>query len=153
MAADPTNLSHLDTESLQKFIDTDVQEFIDLLTALEKDTETGGISSLKFLSAQMATPEVGLSSHVLKLGKLAGKDATPLSANPLVEYLTGAAGSQAGVISDQLKLFNDIQKNMKTVLETMKKNQADSLEDIKSQEFLNDLGDVDGDLAPTQKTA
>ncbi|WP_329613062.1 type VII secretion system-associated protein [Streptomyces brevispora] len=151
MAADPTNLSHLDTETLQKFIDTDVQEFIDLLGALEKDTATGGISALKFLSAQMATPEVGLSSHVLKLGKLVGKDATPLSASPLVEYLTGAAESQAGVISNQLKLFNDIQRNMKTVLATMKKNQADSLDDIKSQEFLNDLGDVDGDLAPTQK--
>lgn len=57
MAADPTNLSHLDTDSLQRFIDTDVQEFIDLLTALEKDAEKGGISSLKFLSAQMASPK------------------------------------------------------------------------------------------------
>ncbi|MFD6529592.1 type VII secretion system-associated protein [Streptomyces sp. NPDC060184] len=151
MAADPADLSHLDLDSLQRFVDTDVQEFIDLLTDLEKDSPYG-ISSLKFLSAQMASPGVGLSSHVLKLGKLVEKDASPLSAAPLLTYLTGAAESQAEVISNQLKLFTDIQKNMRTVLATMKKNQADSLEDIKSQEFLNDLGDVDGDLTPTQKS-
>ncbi|MFG2409055.1 type VII secretion system-associated protein [Streptomyces brevispora] len=153
MAAEPTNLSHLDAATLQKFIDTDVQAFIDLLKALEEDSGTGEsrVSAMRYLSGQMSNLELGLSSHVLQLGKLGSKDATPMSASPLVAYLKGASESQASVIKNQLMLFEDIKSNMKTVLEKMKKNQADSLEDIKSQEFLNDLRNVDGDLTPTQK--
>ncbi|MFE7411393.1 type VII secretion system-associated protein [Streptomyces laurentii] len=146
----PADLSHLDIATLQKFVDTDVESFITLLKALDEDSTTEGyrITALKYLGPQLGNLEVGLSSHVLQLGKLGAKGATPMDVSPLVAFLKTASTDQATVIKNQLKLFEDIKKNMNAVLVKMKNNQADSLEKIKSQEFLNDLRDVDGDLAP-----
>ncbi|MFI0977476.1 type VII secretion system-associated protein [Streptomyces sp. NPDC021093] len=148
--ASPTDLSHLDIPTLRKFIDNDIESIITLLKALDEDSNQDGyrITALKYLGPQMANLEVGLSSHTLQLGKLGAEKATPIDASPLVAYLKGSSTEQGTVIKNQLKLFQDIKRNMNAVLEKMKKNQADSLTKIKSQEFLNDLRDVDGDLAP-----
>ncbi|MGC4945591.1 type VII secretion system-associated protein [Streptomyces sp. DT224] len=153
MATSPTDLSHLDTETLRRFTDTDVAEFVKLLTDLIEDTAGHEVSGMAALAAQFSAPETGYVRTALKVGKLgaSGDEASgPLSVAPLLTYLSSAATSLAGIEEDQLRLFNDIKRELGAVVTDMEKTQKDSLDEIESQKFLNDLRDVNTDLAPTK---
>ncbi|MFF0742974.1 type VII secretion system-associated protein [Streptomyces sp. NPDC004111] len=155
MAPDPTDLSHLDTDTLTKFVNTDVQGFLTLIGALKKDTDGHAVAAMQYLATQFGSTSVGYVSSVLKLGRLGatGDKATgPLSAAPFLAYLAKSAKELSAVEDNQEKLFTDIRDGLNTVLTDMKKQQQKSLEDIESQKFLNDLRNVDGDLAPSQKS-
>ncbi|MFS0696550.1 type VII secretion system-associated protein [Streptomyces nitrosporeus] len=155
MAPAPTDLSHLDTETLRKFLDTDVEGFVKLLTDLIGDTPQHDVAGMGSLAAQFESMKIGYVKTALKVGRLAAADdkATgPLSIAPFISYLASSSTSLAGVEKDQLKLFTDIKRELGAVITDMEKTQKDSLEDIESQKFLNDLRTVDTGLAPTQKS-
>ncbi|MEU2249193.1 type VII secretion system-associated protein [Streptomyces sp. NPDC019224] len=152
MATSPTDLSHLDTETLRRFTDTDVAEFVKLLTDLVTDTPGHEVSGMAALAAQFSSPQTGYVRTALKVGKLGAsgdESAGPLSMAPLLSYLASAATSLAGIEEDQLKLFNDIKRELGAVVTDMEKTQKDSLDEIESRKFLNDLHHVNADLAPT----
>ncbi|MGW1229337.1 type VII secretion system-associated protein [Streptomyces sp. NPDC001478] len=155
MAPAPTDLSHLDTETLRTFLDTDVEGFVKLLTDLIGDTAQHDVAGMGALAAQFESMKIGYVKTALKVGRLAAADDKaegPLSIAPFISYLASSSTSLAAVEKDQLKLFKDIRRELGTVITDMEKTQKDSLEDIESQTFLNDLRTVNTDLAPTRQS-
>ncbi|MEV5603941.1 type VII secretion system-associated protein [Streptomyces sp. NPDC052299] len=154
MATPPTDLSHLDTETLRRFTDTDVAGFVKLLTDLMADTPQHETPSMNTLANQFLSAETGYVKTPLKVGRLGASDgsAGPLSAAPFLACLASAAKSLNGIEEDQLTLFRDIKRELGTVVTDMEKTQKDSLDEIESQKFLNDLHAVNADLAPSKQT-
>ncbi|MEN8651637.1 type VII secretion system-associated protein [Streptomyces sp. 21So2-11] len=149
--ADPTDLSHLDTETLRKFVDTDVEGFVKALIDLTTDTANPYVPCMLTLSNQVNKKDG--TGTVPKLGKL-GAPEGPLSplVIPLVDLLKSASTSLAKVEKDQLTLFNDLKRELGAVITDMENTQKKNLEDIESKKFLNDLRTVDTGLAPPPKT-
>ncbi|MER5888282.1 type VII secretion system-associated protein [Streptomyces sp. NPDC001941] len=159
MSPAPTPLTRLDLDTLRTFVDNDVRDgFVKLLAALQEDAVADGpnphgVPSMRNLLAQFSDPVHGFTSAQFKLGRLANADGKlgPLTALPLMSALKTSTTELSTVVDDQKRLFDDIKTNLETVMESMKKAQQDSLDDIDSQSFLNDLRNVDTDLAGTQK--
>ncbi|MFF9321707.1 type VII secretion system-associated protein [Streptomyces sp. NPDC014735] len=160
----PVDLSHLDPESLQKFIDDKsggVAAFIDALAALSTDTHpTDGtlpLVSMTTLVSALANPAQLFMKGGLQLGNLAlsdGKADGPLTATGLLAYIQASANSFKTVVNDQSKLFDDIKLNLGTTITSMKDAQQASLDKVDGQKFLNDFHNVEADLSPkTTKTA
>ncbi|WP_335937617.1 type VII secretion system-associated protein [Streptomyces sp. PTD5-9] len=158
------DLSHLDPDSLQKFIDdkTDgVAAFVTALADLKTDTHptdgTVALVSMTTLVSALANPAQLFMKGGPQLGNLAlsdGKADGPITATGLLAYMQTSADSFKTVVNDQAKLFDDIRLNLGTTIDSMKTAQQESLDQVEGQRFLNDLHNVEADLAPkTTKTA
>ncbi|MER5276852.1 type VII secretion system-associated protein [Streptomyces sp. NPDC002809] len=151
------DLSHLDPENLQKFIDgkggdgttEGVQGVIDALVELQTDLDGGSadgpVMSMKTLSDALGTPSAPFGAGGLQIGLLAQQSGA-LAGGVLLTFVKGAATSLHPVESSQEQLFRDIRLNLGTTIAEMKKAQQDSLDQVDGATFLNDLHNVEDDL-------
>ncbi|MEU9700668.1 type VII secretion system-associated protein [Streptomyces sp. NPDC047981] len=161
-----TKLTRLDVQTLRRFIDHDVASFLLWLGALQEaggryvkngegyDLDFSGVPSMSGLSAQLESPTLYNSKVTLLLGKLTapGKDDGPMSAHDFLAFVKGAASELAVVVDDQKDFFEDVKRNLESVLTTMTGAQHKNLDEIDSQKFLDLFRDVEADLTQSRKT-
>ncbi|MGW7416900.1 type VII secretion system-associated protein [Streptomyces sp. NPDC054863] len=154
MPAGPTDLSHLDIETLKKFATDDVGAFITLLKALGQEGNAGsvgGAPSMGALKGQLDNPAILYTETTLVVGLLGNKEGKNgnISVDPLMTYTKAAATALEAIEVKQQSIFQHISDNfLKSLIPRMEAAKQKSLEDIKSQSFLNDFRNLDVDLAP-----
>ncbi|WMX43815.1 type VII secretion system-associated protein [Streptomyces roseicoloratus] len=162
-----TKLTRLDTKTLRRFIDHDVETFVLWLWTLQEASgrylKTGdhyytldwtGVPSMSGLSAQLENPTQYNSKVTLLLGKLTapGKGDGPMSAHDFLTFVKSAASELAVVVDDQKDFFDDVKRNLESVITTMTGAQQKNLDQIDSQKFLDLFRDVETDLTRSRKT-
>jgi len=152
------DLSHLDPDSLQKFIDDQtggVAAFVTALGNLKNDAPP--LVAMTTLVSALANPAQLFMKGGPQLGNLAlddGKADGPITATGLLAYMQASADSFKVVVNDQATLFDDIKRNLGTTIASMKEAQQNSLDLVEGERFLNDFHNVEADLAPkTTKTS
>ncbi|MFK8908911.1 type VII secretion system-associated protein [Streptomyces sp. YS-3] len=160
-----TKLTRLDVETIRRFTDNDVYAFILWLGALQEASgrfvkngsgfgmDWSGVPSMSGLAAQLDKPTLLNSKVTLLLGKLTapGKDDGPMAAQDFHAFVKAAASDLALVVDDQKDFFEDVKKNLESVLTTLTGAQQKNLDQIDSQKFLDLFRDVEMDLTQTRK--
>ncbi|MFH8625921.1 type VII secretion system-associated protein [Streptomyces vietnamensis] len=147
------NLSHLDGQSLQTFIDHDIKDFLTKTEEIRRDKDSGDakypIRALRSLVDGETTPETIGQNQILALGPMAGDDTT--HGKSLIEAVKGAAKSIDEILERQQRLFRDIDRDFRQTLKIMGSAQSDNLTEIKADKMLELFEDVDNDMGPAGK--
>jgi len=143
------DLTHLNARELHRFIE-EVAEFGKALKAIREDKSS--VPALRSLVEGRTTPDTLNQNPVLAVGTMAGDELT--HGKTLVEGLTKAAKSVDDVFAAQQTLFKDIERDLQTTIDTLLRNQSDSLTAIEGEKLLDAFSDVDNDLAdrPTSRS-
>ncbi|MET8942582.1 type VII secretion system-associated protein [Streptomyces sp. NPDC004542] len=142
-----TDLTHLDSAQLKAFLDEDVATFIKGLKEIRQDLPGGESTSVRALSSLvegLTTPSTLNQNPVLAIGTMAADDL--VFGKALVTKLTGIAKSADDIFLAQQTLFQDLKRDLQTTLDTLLKNQGDSLIAIDAEKLLDIFADVDSDL-------
>lgn len=136
------NLSHLDGQSLQRFIDTDLHDFVRATESIRQDDTAG--RALSSLLAGESTPETLQQNQFLALGPMTDNDLTHGKA--LVAATTKSAKSIDEILLNQQRLFRDIDRDFRQVIKTMGDKQSDNIAEIEAEKLLDIFEDVDNDM-------
>ncbi|MFF0478486.1 type VII secretion system-associated protein [Streptomyces sp. NPDC004284] len=149
------NLSHLDGQSLQTFVDHDIKDFLTKTEEIRRDKDSGDatypIRALRSLVDGETTPETIGQNQVLALGPMAGDDTT--HGKSLIEAVKGAAKSIDEILERQQRLFRDIDRDFRQTLKLMGSAQSDNLTEINAEKMLELFEDVDNDMGPSGKAS
>ncbi|MCQ9183299.1 type VII secretion system-associated protein [Streptomyces sp. IBSBF 2953] len=141
------DLTHLDSKELNRFIE-EVADFSKALRAIRADQPKSGkypaVPALSSLVEGRTTPETLNQNPVLAVGAMAGDDL--VHGKALVEGLTKSAQALDDVLVAQQTLFKDIESNLQTTVDTLLRNQSDSLAAVDGEKLLDVFADVDNDL-------
>ncbi|MER6632212.1 type VII secretion system-associated protein [Streptomyces sp. NPDC000987] len=143
-----TDLTHLDSGQLKRFLEEDVAAFIKALKEIREDLPGSGSTSIRALSSLVegrTSPSTLNQNPVLAIGAMGADDL--VHGKSLVTQVTGIAKSADEVFQAQQILFQDLERNLRATLDTLLKNQGDSLTAIDGEKLLDLFADVDGDLA------
>ncbi|WP_030186759.1 type VII secretion system-associated protein [Streptomyces violaceorubidus] len=147
------NLSHLDTQSLQAFVDNDIKDFLTKTEEIRRDKDSGDtkypVRALKSLVDGQATPQTIGQNQILALGPMVNDDTT--HGKGLIEALKKAAGSIDEILERQVRIFQDIDRDFRQTLKHMTSAQEDNLTKIEAAKLLELLEDVDNDMGPTKQ--
>ncbi|MGW2892834.1 type VII secretion system-associated protein [Streptomyces griseoruber] len=142
------DLTHLNSKELNRFIE-EVADFGKALKVIREDQPKSGtypaVPSLSSLVEGRTTPATLNQNPVLAIGTMAGDDL--VHGKALVEGLTKAAKSVDDVFAAQQTLFKDIERDLHTTIDTLLRNQSDSLTVIEGEKLLDAFSDIDNDLA------
>ncbi|MFJ4622377.1 type VII secretion system-associated protein [Streptomyces sp. NPDC088812] len=150
------DLSHLDGQSLQRFIDTDLKEFLTQTEDIRKDKDSGDanrpVRALKSLVDNEATADTLNQNQFLALGPMVS-DATTTHGKGLIDALARSAKSIDTVLADQQRLWQDIDRDFREVIKAIGDRQSDNLTEIDAQKALDLFADVDDDLGGSNTTS
>jgi hypothetical protein len=143
------DLTHLNAKELNRFIE-EVAEFSNALKAIREDRPS--VLALRSLVEGRSTGDTLNQSKVLAIGTMVGDELT--HGKTLVEVLTKAAKSVDDVFAAQQTLFKDIERDLQTTIDTLLRNQSDSLTAIEGEKLLDAFSNIDNDLAdrPTSRS-
>ncbi|MET9846930.1 type VII secretion system-associated protein [Streptomyces ossamyceticus] len=143
------DLTHLNAKELNRFIE-EVAEFSNALKAIREDRPS--VLALRSLVEGRSSGETLNQSKVLAIGTMVGDELT--HGKTLVEVLTKAAKSVDDVFAAQQTLFKDIERDLQTTIDTLLRNQSDSLTAIEGEKLLDAFSNIDNDLAdrPTSRS-
>jgi hypothetical protein len=136
------DLTHLNAKELNRFIE-EVAEFSNALKAIREDRPS--VLALRSLVEGRSTGDTLNQNKVLAIGTMAGDELT--HGKTLVEVLTKAAKSVDDVFAAQQTLFKDIERDLQTTIDTLLRNQSDSLTAIEGEKLLDAFSNIDNDLA------
>ncbi|MDX3240549.1 type VII secretion system-associated protein [Streptomyces sp. ME18-1-4] len=136
------DLTHLNAKELNRFIE-EVAEFSNALKAIREDRPS--VLALRSLVEGRSTGDTLNQSKVLAIGTMVGDELT--HGKTLVEVLTKAAKSVDDVFAAQQTLFKDIERDLQTTIDTLLRNQSDSLTAIEGEKLLDAFSNIDNDLA------
>ncbi|MEU5093233.1 type VII secretion system-associated protein [Streptomyces sp. NPDC020996] len=140
-----TDLTHLDGQQLKRFREEDVNAFRTALKAILADSATPPvIRALGSLVAGRTTPDTLNQNQVLAIGNMSTDDL--VQGKTLVGQVTSAAKGIDDILVAQQTLFEDLDDNLQTTIETLLKNQGDSLTAIDGEKLLDVFSDVNDDL-------
>ncbi|MEU9386041.1 type VII secretion system-associated protein [Streptomyces sp. NPDC048279] len=143
MADKPKNL-HLDREGLQRFIDEDVQPFIDEIVKLTNPDGFAPSLSQILGKEDYDNPDWFGLRLPLSIGLMA-EDGDTKGKN-LSDEITKAAQSVLTVLTQQQKLFKEFKEGLEETCGKLLKSRDDSLEKIDGERFLDKISDVDSAL-------
>jgi hypothetical protein len=138
------DLTQLNADTLKKFNDNDVADFITDLNNIRHDDPNGGMA-LKSLIEGRETAANPSANSFLTIGGMTSDDT--VFGSSLLKALTGAASAVDGVFTTQQTLFGDIHTDLGTVISTLLNTQGSNLGSIDGQKFLDPFTTVDGDLS------
>ncbi|WNZ08045.1 type VII secretion system-associated protein [Streptomyces sp. 11x1] len=143
------DLTHLNAKELNRFIE-EVAEFSNALKAIREDKPP--VLALRSLVEGRSTGDTLNQNRVLAIGTMVGDELT--HGKTLVEVLTKAAKSVDDVFAAQQTLFKDIERDLQTTIDTLLRNQSDSLTAIEGEKLLDAFSNIDNDLAdrPTSRS-
>ncbi|MFF7838220.1 type VII secretion system-associated protein [Streptomyces ossamyceticus] len=143
------DLTHLNAKELNRFIE-EVAEFSNALKAIREDKPS--VPALRSLVEGVSTGDTLNQNKVLAIGTMVGDELT--HGKTLVEVLTKAAKSVDDVFAAQQTLFKDIERDLQTTIDTLLRNQSDSLTAIEGEKLLDAFSNIDNDLAdrPTSRS-
>lgn len=143
------DLTHLNAKELNRFIE-EVAEFSNALKAIREDKPS--VLALRSLVEGRSTGDTLNQNRVLAIGTMVGDELT--HGKTLVEVLTKAAKSVDDVFAAQQTLFKDIERDLQTTIDTLLRNQSDSLTAIEGEKLLDAFSNIDNDLAdrPTSRS-
>jgi ABC-type transporter Mla subunit MlaD len=136
------DLTHLNAKELKRFIE-EVAEFSKALKAIRE--EKSSVPALRSLVEGRSTADTLNQNKVLAIGTMVGDELT--HGKSLVEGMTKAAKSVDDVFAAQQTLFKDIERDLQTTIDTLLRNQSDSLTVIEGEKLLDAFSDIDNDLA------
>jgi hypothetical protein len=136
------DLTHLNAKELNRFIE-EVAEFSNALKAIREDRAS--VLALRSLVEGRSTGDTLNQNRVLAIGTMVGDELT--HGKTLVEVLTKAAKSVDDVFAAQQTLFKDIERDLQTTIDTLLRNQSDSLTAIEGEKLLDAFSNIDNDLA------
>jgi hypothetical protein len=136
------DLTHLNAKELKRFIE-EVAEFSNALKAIREDRAS--VLALRSLVEGRSTGDTLNQNRVLAIGTMVGDELT--HGKTLVEVLTKAAKSVDDVFAAQQTLFKDIERDLQTTIDTLLRNQSDSLTAIEGEKLLDAFSNIDNDLA------
>ncbi|MYS21404.1 hypothetical protein GA0115240_13002 [Streptomyces sp. DvalAA-14] len=128
------DLTKLDSQALQAFIDNDVTTFINDIVALRAAGQN-----------PPALYDVSASPHPVLMGQMGGDDST--GGKTVIANAQAAAKAIDQVLNKHNTAMNDLKRELETVITTMLKTQGDSLADIDGQKFLTAIKDYDSTLS------
>ncbi|MGX1756821.1 type VII secretion system-associated protein [Streptomyces lydicus] len=142
----------LNKEWMKKFIDTTLEEFQTAIDKISKDgpserfaSDMHGVDVQSVLSFGEPRDNIHSENHTpLALGALAGPEGL---AGGLVKAVMGAAKELGTVITDQKKLFDDIEDNLRETMKTLLTTEGESLDKIDGDKFMTAFEDVVDDIA------
>ncbi|MEW2223368.1 type VII secretion system-associated protein [Streptomyces sp. NPDC006990] len=148
----------LNKEWMKKFIDDEIDEFKTALDKISKEGDYKGnhyndetnaydvehVMSVTELSDP--TKQVDSDNHApLALGDLVGKEG---AASEFADKVRGVADELGVVITDQKRLFDDIEDALREAMESLLKTEGDSLEKIDGDKFITSVfEDVSDDIS------
>lgn len=146
------DLTHLDSQALKTFRENDLAGFIGDLDRIQKD-DPAGVQAVKSLAEGRTTPETlwyaGTSAHpAVAIGMLGADDS--VQGQTLLKNVKTALSSISGILDGQQTLFPKIDSNLADTIETLLKNQGDSLTSINAEKMLEVFSDVDQGFVPGQ---
>ncbi|MDQ0765440.1 type VII secretion system-associated protein [Streptomyces canus] len=134
------DLTHLDANGLQTFVDNDVADFIDALKRIrEDDSDVKSVHSA-VAGYDSSDDEVGRNKFLV-IGGL-NTDAEP-QGKALIDAVTSAAKGIDEFFSAQQSLFKNIDSDLRETIKTLLKTQQESLAGIKAQELLDVFSNLD----------
>lgn len=141
------DLTHLDGAALKRFLDNDLDDFVEALKAIRKDStaDSGGVRALKSIVDGRTTPDTLQQSQALTIGTLGTDDST--HGKTLLTAVTDAAGTVDTVFGSQQNLFGDISRDLKQTITTLLDAQGSSLHSIGAEQLLDVFSDVGDDLS------
>jgi hypothetical protein len=142
------DLSHLDKNAIQAFLDGDVGTFINDLKLIQQD-DPNDVQALKSIAAGFTTPETeGMVSadKPLAIGDMATDQQSLMDGKNVTTAVINAIGAIVTILEGQSTLFGDIHDNLETTITELMDTQGSNLSSIDGADFLNDLSDVDSDL-------
>lgn len=141
---------------LEGFIEDDVKPFKKDILRLEKpgsspadsNFEVPAMVALQEENGPDATGFLTGQNKPLAIGRMVGGDSgRRTNGSNVVSVLNGLIDQLDGIIKQQIELFEEIEENLTVSLDTMFKNQGESLEKIKGAEFVEVFSDVDAILS------
>ncbi|MFD9393349.1 type VII secretion system-associated protein [Streptomyces sp. NPDC060000] len=142
------DLTQLNALGLQRFIDNDVAGFSANLEAVRKD-DTNGVRALKSLVEGYTTADTMQENQFLAIGLMSAGDSSLQGGKTLIDRVTAGATAIDAVLKAQQTLFEDIDRDLRTTVKKLLKNQDESLASIGGQKLLDIFSDVDSDLGGT----
>jgi hypothetical protein len=130
------DLTKLDAAALTAFINNDVTGFINDIVAIRAAGQNP--PSLYDFSS---------SPHPILMGQMGADEAT--GGKAIIANAQSAAKAIDQVFNKHKSAFDDLKRELHTVITTMHKTQGDSLATVDGQKFLTAIGDYDYDLSGT----
>lgn len=142
----------LNKEWMKKFIDEDITDFQSAIDKISKDgpshwfgSRMDGKDVQSVLTFGNERDDIeSENSKPLALGVLATKDGI---AGDLIKAVMARAKDLSAIITDQKKLFDDIEDNLRETMSTLMTTEGDSLEKIAGDKFMTSFEDVVDDVA------
>ncbi|GLY86788.1 type VII secretion system-associated protein [Actinoallomurus iriomotensis] len=148
--ADKTKLA-LDKTGLKSFVDNQIVPFANSLDKIANQDSDEGVTMDSLLGKGKITEgekEIFKVQHPLSIGQLANDDSRT-HGKAVVAAITDTAQSISDVYVKQIKLFNDLHRNLDTTITKLMDGQHDNLEKIDGKIFLDSLGTLPGDFQGT----
>ncbi|WP_299531512.1 type VII secretion system-associated protein [uncultured Streptomyces sp.] len=136
------DLTHLDSQSLQRFRDIDIADFMADLKAITKDE--AGVRALHSLVKGITTSDHIDENPILAIGLMANGE--EVAGAGLVTAVKTSAEAIDGVFDAQSTLFKDIDRDLGETIRTLLKTQGTSLTSIDGEALLDIFSDVDSDI-------
>ncbi|WP_318219074.1 type VII secretion system-associated protein [Streptomyces sp. SCL15-6] len=128
------DLTKLDAQALQSFIDNDVHQFKTDIVTLR--TSQPALKSLY---------DIANSTAPLAIGALAGD--TDTGGKNVTGNTTTAARAIDTVLNRHAVALDDLERNLRNVITTMLKTQGSNLEQVDGEKFLTAIGPYDTDMS------
>lgn len=141
------DLSHLDKNAIQAFLDGDVATFVNDLKLIQQDGTDA--QALKSIASGFTTPETeGMvsASKPLAIGDMATDQQSLMDGKNVTTAVINAISAIVTILEGQSTLFGDIHDNLETTITELMDTQGSNLSTIDGADFLTDLSDVDADL-------
>ncbi|GGW30771.1 type VII secretion system-associated protein [Streptomyces xantholiticus] len=137
----PPDLTALDANALQDFLDMKVAPFIGELEKIRKDSDSGDALHT-MLGDVHTTSEANIQQDTfLGIGGMATDSET--GGGGLIKSVKEQATSIDGIFEFQQRLFDDLDNNLQETINTLLRDQGTSLAAIEGQEFLDIFGEVE----------
>lgn len=137
--AHQADLTKLDSQALQAFIDNDVTAFINDIVALRAAGQT-----------PPALFDLSSSPHPVLMGQMGGDDNT--GGKSVITNAQSAAKAIDQVLKTHKESFDDLKTELQDVITTMLKTQGESLASIDGQKFLTAIKNYDFDMSGGSST-
>ncbi|MEV5493482.1 type VII secretion system-associated protein [Streptomyces bobili] len=128
------DLTKLDAQALQSFIDNDVHQFKTDIVTLR--TSQPALKSLY---------DIANSTAPLAIGALAGD--TDTGGKNVTGNTATAARAIDTVLNRHAVALDDLERNLRNVITTMLKTQGSNLEQVDGEKFLTAIGPYDTDMS------
>ncbi|GAA4496941.1 hypothetical protein GCM10023191_039690 [Actinoallomurus oryzae] len=148
------NKLKLDKAGLKSFIDNQIVPFANSLDKVANQDNDEGVTMDSLLGNGKIPEhenEIFKIQHPLSVGQLATDDSRT-HGKAVVSKITDVAQSISDIYVKQIKLFNDLHRNLDTTITKLMDGQHDNLTKIDGKIFLDGLGTLPGDFQGTGST-